>query len=596
MIRLENVSKQYGESVILENSSFTFPKKGLVCILGPSGCGKSTLLNLIAGFDSDYKGKIIVGGYNLTEMNADELCSYRRDNVGFVFQKYQILNCYTALENILLATEITGENRKSSEKRATKLLQRLGLSGKEEQKSETLSGGQKQRVAIARALINNPSILLADEPTGALDRKNAVEIMELLKELSQDRLVIVITHDAKCAAYGTQIVSIQDGKLVGKQPSESDEEMVRLIQKNTGKVPLMHWAVKNFQVRLSRYLAISAAIAMGVLCFTLSLSSGNIMEQSIADFEVKNTAFHNGSIKAEGEEDKILSFLHADGRLENIYPQYVLSNISVKIDGEVVDMAEKYPMAKAAETLSYGVMPRRGKQEIALSPSLASKFSKDIQNLLGKTAEVSYAGYTYSLTISGIFNASYDDFYTSSDVEQKMYTGLSGKVYAVSYDVIRFEDIASVSDSIKEQGFTPQDASVQASAFLSTFQNLRRLFVTISLLILGIGILISIILLLKQQNTRFREIGLLSAMGYERKAINRLLLEEGLLVCGTTAAFGGVLSSLVIFIAQIFGFSLLISPIQVLTAIILSMIVIFSINVGASLRLIRAEPATALRK
>ncbi len=596
MIRLENVSKQYGESVILENASFTFPKKGLVCILGPSGCGKSTLLNLIAGFDSDYKGKILVGSYNLTEMNADELCSYRRDNIGFVFQNYHLLNGYTALENILLATEITGENRKSSKERATKLLQRLGLSGKEEQKSETLSGGQKQRVAIARALINNPSILLADEPTGALDRKNAVEIMELLKELSQDRLVIVITHDAKCAAYGTQIVSIQDEKLVGEQPSESDEEMGRLIQKNTGKVSMMHWAVKNFQVRLSRYLAISAAIAMGVLCFTLSLSSGNIMEQSIADFEAKNTAFHNGSIKAEGQEDKIISLLHADDRLENIYPQYVLSNVSVKIEGEVIDMAEKYPMAKAAETLSYGVMPRRGKQEIALSPSLASKFSKDIQSLLGKTAEVSYAGHTYSLTVSGIFNASYDDFYTSFDVEQKMYTGLSGKVYAVSYDVIRFEDIVSVSDSIKEQGFTPQDASVQASAFLSTFQNLRRLFVTISLLILGIGILISIILLVKQQNTRFKEIGLMSALGYERKAINRLLLEEGLLVCGTTAAFAGALSSLVIFIAQIFGFSLLISPVQVLTAIILSMIVIFSINVGASFRLIRTEPATALRK
>lgn len=358
----------------------------------------------------------------------------------------------------------------------------------------------------------------------------------------------------------------------------------------------MHWAVKNFQVRLSRYLAISAAIAMGVLCFTLSLSSGNIMEQSIADFEAKNTAFHNGSIKAEGQEDKILSILHADDRMENIYPQYVLSNVSVKIEGEVIDIAEKYPMGKAAETLSYGVMPRRGKQEIALSPSLASKFSKDIQSLLGKTAELSYAGHTYSLTVSGIFNASYDDFYTSSDVEQKMYTGLSGKVYAVSYDVIRFEDIASVSDSIKEQGFTPQDASVQASAFLSTFQNLRRLFVTISLLILGIGILISIILLVKQQNTRFKEIGLMSALGYERKAINRLLLEEGLLVCGTTAAFAGALSFLVIFIAQIFGYSLLISPVQVLTAIILSMIVIFSINVGASFRLIRTEPATALRK
>ncbi len=467
------------------------------------------------------------------------------------------MNGYTSLENIMLATEIAGENRNESKKRAGELLQRLGLSGKEEQKSETLSGGQKQRVAIARALINNPSIILADEPTGALDRKNAVEIMELLKKLSNDRLVIVITHDSKCAAYGDKIVSIEDGKLVQEKMTESSEEMGQLIQKNTGKLSMFHWAVKNFRVHLSRYLAISAAIAIGVLCFTLSLSSGNIMEKSIADFEAKNTAFNNGSIKADGQEEKILSVLNADERLENIYPQYVLSDITIKIADKTVDMAEKYPMAKAAETLSYGVMPRGGEQEIALSPSLASKFSKDIQNLLGKTAEVSYGGQTYSFKICGIFNASYDDFYISSDVEQKMYEGMWGKVYSVSYDVIRFEDIASVSESLKEQGFAPQDAAAQASAFLDTFQNLRRLFITISLLILGIGILISIILLVKQQNTRFREIGLLSALGYKRKLINRLLLEEGLLICGITAVFGDVLSSLVIFIGKIFGVSLL---------------------------------------
>ena len=170
-------------------------------------------------------------------------------------------------------------------------------------------------------------------------------------------------------------------------------------------------------------------------------------------------------------------------------------------------------MAKAEETLSYGVMPRRGEREIALSPSLAAKYAKDIQSLIGGTAQVSCGGRTYVLTISGIFNASYDDFYVSSDVEQDLYTGMSGQAYAVSYDVVRFEDIAAVSDSIKQQGLEPQDAAAQAAAFLDTFHNLQRLFFTISLLILGVAILISAILLVKQQNTRMREVGLLSALG-----------------------------------------------------------------------------------
>lgn len=596
MIRLEQVSKRYGSSVILEETSFTFPDKGLVCVLGPSGSGKSTLLNLIAGFDSDYQGKIVVGGQDLKQLGRDALCGYRRDHVGFVFQNYHLLSGYTALENILLATQITQGGWEEQAKRASHLLQRLGLSDKEHQRAETLSGGQRQRVAIARALIHDPSLLLADEPTGALDRTNAGEIMTLLKELSQERLVIVITHDPKCAAYADQIVSIQEGKLVSQQQGEPETETRPLTAKKVGKVPVFHWAWKNFRVRLRRYLAVSVAIALGVLCFTLSLSSGNIIQKEITRFEEKNTAFHNGSIQAQGREGEILALLEKDHRLEHIYPQYVLEDVSVEVQGHKIYMEEKYPMAKAAETLSYGVMPRRGAQEIALSPSLAAKYSKDIQSLIGGIAQVSCGGRTYVLTISGIFNASYDDFYVSSDVEQDLYTGMSGQAYAVSYDVIRFEDIAAVSESLKQQGLEPQDAAAQAAAFLDTFHNLQRLFFTISVLILGVAVLISAILLVKQQNTRMREVGLLSALGHERNVIWRLLLEEGGLVCVGTVVWTGILSGLVFGVGMLYGLPLLVSPWQGGVAILLSALMTLGLYAGASLTLITTEPAVALRK
>lgn len=368
MIRIQNLRKTYGDTVIFEQASFAFPEKGLVCILGPSGCGKSTLLNLLAGFDCEYEGEISVCGISLSGMNAEELCAYRRDHIGFVFQNYHLLSGYTVLENVTLASDVTGETRENGEAEAKDLLYKLGLSEKTQQKIETLSGGQKQRTAIARALMHNPSVILADEPTGALDRKTSSEIMELLKKLAESRLVLMITHDKKCAEYADEIVEIQDGKLICEHPILDNSEKTGLATKKAPKISLWKRAFKNFQVHLPRYIAIAFAISMGVLCFMLSLSSGNIMEQSIRDFEEKNTAYHNGYIKTDGNEKEILGLLEADERIENSYAQYVLSGVSVKIGEVTVDMEEKYPMAKAIEKMSYGVMPRRGKRKLPLIP------------------------------------------------------------------------------------------------------------------------------------------------------------------------------------------------------------------------------------
>ena len=187
MIKIKDITKKYGSNIILEHCSYEFPDTGIVCLMGPSGGGKTTLLNLLAGFDTDYSGVITVGGVRINEMNAHELCGYRRDNIGFVFQNYHLMPGYTVLENILLACD-GREDEKERQKKGKALLKRLGMEEKENQLSETLSGGQKQRAAIARALVNDPRIIFADEPTGALDRKTSTEIMTLLREISRDRL------------------------------------------------------------------------------------------------------------------------------------------------------------------------------------------------------------------------------------------------------------------------------------------------------------------------------------------------------------------------------------------------------------------------
>ena len=596
MIAIQNLTKQYGGTPVLENAAFTFPNQGLFCILGPSGCGKTTLLNLLAGFDRDFSGEISVNGTSLSGLSDRELCAYRRDNIGFVFQSYHLLPGYSALQNVLLASEAAGVSPGESRPKAQALLEKLGLTQQAGKKIETLSGGQKQRTAIARALMNDPAILLADEPTGALDRANANQIMELLKALSRDRLVLVITHDQKCAQYTDRILTITDGKLNGGGDAPLSGEPGTLKRKNTPKVSMGKRAIQNVRIRLVRCIAIALAVSLGILCFTLSLSSGNIIRQSIADFEAKNTAYHNGYIRLSENDQQIFQLLSQDSRIEKVYLQYVLSGVSLEMEGKTVEMEEKYPMAKAAEEMSYGVMPRTEEAEIALSPSLAAQFSRDIQSLLGKTLRLSWKGQTYQLTVSGIFNVSYDDFFLSDDLEQSLYAGMSGKAYSLSYDVKEFGDIVKVSTWLEEQGISSQDASRQVAAFQTTFRNLNRLFFTISLLILGIGLFISSILLIKQQNTRYHEVGLMAALGYGRGQISTMIVLENLLLSAIAAAATLVLTGGSALVGKALGFDLVLTPWQALGAVGLSCFPILVIGFLASHRLVHTQPADALRK
>lgn len=213
LLKIKNVTKKYGNQVILENFNYEFPNSGITCVLGASGSGKTTLLNLMAGFDRDYSGKIEVNGENIGDLSSRELGTYRKNVVGFIFQDYNLISGYTVLENILLAADLNDNDIKCNEEKARNLLLQFGIEDKIHERVENLSGGEKQRVCIARALINNPPIIFADEPTGALDRKNSDQIMEILKKISKDKIIIVITHDEKICDYADEIISIVNGGI-----------------------------------------------------------------------------------------------------------------------------------------------------------------------------------------------------------------------------------------------------------------------------------------------------------------------------------------------------------------------------------------------
>ena len=219
MLRLKNITKEYnaGEEKVeaLRGINLEFRDNEFVSILGQSGCGKTTLLNIIGGLDQYTDGDLIISGRSTKEFKDRDWDTYRNHKVGFVFQSYNLIMHQTVLSNVELALTLSGVSKSERRQRAIEALKKVGLEDQIHKKPNQMSGGQMQRVAIARALVNNPEILLADEPTGALDSNTSVQIMDLLKEIANDRLVVMVTHNPELAEqYSTRIIRLLDGQVI----------------------------------------------------------------------------------------------------------------------------------------------------------------------------------------------------------------------------------------------------------------------------------------------------------------------------------------------------------------------------------------------
>ena len=219
MLEIKNVSKTYGQGtakvVALNNVSLHMNEGDFIAVMGPSGSGKSTLLNIIGGLDHISSGEVILDGKRIDSLDENALVDIRREKIAYVFQQYHLISSLTALENVLLPLTFCGANKK--DQKALDILKRVGLEKRAEHKPSQLSGGEQQRVAIARALVNDPSLILADEPTGNMDRKTGKEILALFDQLNREgRSIVMVTHDPEIAGYAKEIVVLQDGQIVDK--------------------------------------------------------------------------------------------------------------------------------------------------------------------------------------------------------------------------------------------------------------------------------------------------------------------------------------------------------------------------------------------
>lgn len=346
MLKLTNIVKEYvtGDSTVsaLKGVSLEFRKSEFVSILGHSGCGKTTLLNIIGGLDHYTDGDLHINGISTKKYKDSDWDAYRNHSVGFVFQSYNLIPHQSVLANVELALTLSGVSKSERRARAKTALARVGLADQMHKKPNQMSGGQMQRVAIARALVNNPDILLADEPTGALDTETSRQIMELLKEIAQDRLVIMVTHNPEIAEeYSTRIIKLIDGEIVGDTNPYGNEEIIeeKTEKKKTKKKSMSFFtalslSLNNLLTKKTRTILTSFAGSIGIIGIALILALSNGIQIYIDRIQEETLASYPLTINAKSEDmtETVLALMSANSEkseheLNAVYSSPVLNGL-----------------------------------------------------------------------------------------------------------------------------------------------------------------------------------------------------------------------------------------------------------------------------
>ena len=312
MLQIKDIHKEYRTGNLVQRAldgvSLSLRDNEFVAILGPSGSGKTTLLNIIGGLDRYDSGDLIINGISTKKYKDRDWDSYRNHTIGFVFQSYNLIPHQTVLANVELALTISGVSKSERRRRAKEVLEKVGLGAQIHKKPSQMSGGQMQRVAIARALVNDPEILLADEPTGALDSDTSVQVMDLLQEVAKERLVVMVTHNPELAQlYATRIVTVKDGRILSDtDPFVIDSESMALpVHKNMGKSSMSFFTAlslsfQNLKTKKARTLLTSFAGSIGIIGIALILSISNGVDKYITNMEEETLSEYPLQIQSTG--------------------------------------------------------------------------------------------------------------------------------------------------------------------------------------------------------------------------------------------------------------------------------------------------------
>jgi putative ABC transport system permease protein len=460
MLKLISIKKDYhvGDFTVnaLKGVDLSFREHEFVAILGHSGCGKTTLLNIIGGLDQYSSGDLVINGKSTKKFSDSDWDTYRNNSIGFVFQSYNLIPHQTVLANVELAMTLSGVGASERRQRAVEALEKVGLGDQIHKKPNQLSGGQMQRVAIARALVNNPDILLADEPTGALDSDTSVQIMEILKEIAKDKLIIMVTHNPELATgYASRIIRLKDGLIVDdNDPFEAQDTATDApLGKKTsmGFFTALSLSLNNLMTKKTRTLLTAFAGSIGIIGIALIMSLSNGIQNYIDKVQEDTLSSYPITIQAEsvdmtammaslmGAQAESASYRHENDAVysSNVLYNLVNSVFNTEVESNNLRAFRQYIESEDSEIVQY-ISSVQYSYDVDMTP-----YAEDPNGHIGKTDAVQILQTAMSATFGGDYTSyfsTYGQMYSNFNVWQEMLPGENGELInpllAEQYDIL----------------------------------------------------------------------------------------------------------------------------------------------------------------
>ena len=598
-LELHDIRKAYTlnhqENVILKGINLNFERGEFISILGESGGGKSTLMNIIGGLDHHYDGDVLLDGQSLRSMNVRQMDRYRRETIGFIFQNFNLVSYLTVLDNVMLSLKMTKTSHAQQVQQAQDLLKRVGLEQQTHQYPNELSGGQKQRVAIARALASDPDIIIADEPTGALDSENTQEVMDILYSIAAEgKLVITVTHSQEVADYGTRIVHLDDGQIhdelvIGAHFDVVDKQPTRY--RTLGFRQMFRMSMQHMRRMWLRYLLIIFGSSIGIssIVVMLGLGSGiqNYMNHQITS-QVNPTAVQvskkTGKVstaarkkatsaaayKAAVNQEQVTAAKNAEVTTANVKQLAAIKHVKSAKLGYYTSTQASYKKTTVtaslqtdnptilSKTIKDGSRPENG--QVLIGRKLAKKMvgKKNYQQALNKKLTVKLATVnrknqsvtvSQTLTVSGITGSDDTSVVVLPQTVKKMLTA-KNVAYRPNFAIVQIDKLANVKQvehqikAIKGTNKKQQYNYTGIGDLIDSLNTYIRLATNVLTGVAGIALLVSaimiIVVLYVSVSERTREIGVLRALGARKRDISHLFFAEALTI-GVLAAVMGLL-------------------------------------------------------
>ena len=598
-LELHDIRKAYTlnhqENVILKGINLNFERGEFISILGESGGGKSTLMNIIGGLDHHYDGDVLLDGQSLRSMNVRQMDRYRRETIGFIFQNFNLVSYLTVLDNVMLSLKMTKTSHAQQVQQAQDLLKRVGLEQQTHQYPNELSGGQKQRVAIARALASDPDIIIADEPTGALDSENTQEVMDILYSIAAEgKLVITVTHSQEVADYGTRIVHLDDGQIhdelvIGAPFDVVDKQPTRY--RTLGFRQMFRMSMQHMRRMWLRYLLIIFGSSIGIssIVVMLGLESGiqNYMNHQITS-QVNPTAVQvskkTGKVstaarkkatsaaayKAAVNQEQVTAAKNAEVTTANVKQLAAIKHVKSAKLGYYTSTQASYKKTTVtaslqtdnptilSKTIKDGSRPENG--QVLIGRKLAKKMvgKKNYQQALNKKLTVKLATVnrknqsvtvSQTLTVSGITGSDDTSVVVLPQTVKKMLTA-KNVAYRPNFAIVQIDKLANVKQvehqikAIKGTNKKQQYNYTGIGDLIDSLNTYIRLATNVLTGVAGIALLVSaimiIVVLYVSVSERTREIGVLRALGARKRDISHLFFAEALTI-GVLAAVMGLL-------------------------------------------------------